>query len=155
RPADAQGPARIYFTAGRRLIALDASAGKTVAAFGAAGEVEMPVVYNGAPALFDDLVIVGSNSPPGSVRAFDARSGAELWTFEAVPKPAELGYDSWKGPPSRDRSNVLHWAFSFTIDIDRGLLYAVFGSPGPDDHYGGNRVGDNLFGDSIVALDVH
>jgi len=154
RPADEQSAARIYFTAGRRLIALDAASGKAVATFGAAGEVEMPVVYNGAPAVFEDLVIVGSNSPTGSVRAFDARSGAELWTFDAVPRVGEPGYDTWKGPPSRERSNVLHWAFSFTIDVDRGLLYAVFGSPGPNDHYGGDRAGDNLFGDSIVALDV-
>jgi quinoprotein glucose dehydrogenase len=154
RPADEQSAARIYFTAGRRLIALDAASGKPVATFGAAGEVEMPVAYNGAPAVFGDLVIVGSNSPPGSVRAFDARSGAELWAFDAVPKIGEAGYDTWKGAPSPERSNVLHWAFSLTIDVDRALLYAVFGSPGPNDHYGGDRAGDNLFGDSIVALDV-
>ncbi|HZF28348.1 MAG TPA: PQQ-binding-like beta-propeller repeat protein [Gammaproteobacteria bacterium] len=154
RPGDAQNASRIYFTAGRRLIALDASTGKKVATFGAAGEIEMPVVYNGAPALFEDLLIVGANSAPGSVRAFDARTGAQVWTFEAVPRRGELGYDTWNGAPSRDRSSVLHWSFSFTIDADRGLLYAVFDSPGPDDHYGGNRVGDNLFGDSIVALDA-
>src|SRR5690349_12840571 len=59
RPADAQAAARIYFTAGRRLIALDAASGKAVATFGTAGVVDMPVVYNGAPAVFDDIVFVG------------------------------------------------------------------------------------------------
>jgi quinoprotein glucose dehydrogenase len=154
RPGDAVDPARLYFTVGRRLIALDASTGKKIATFGTAGEVEMPVVYNGAPALFEDLVIVGSNTAPGSVRAFDARTGAAAWAFDAVPRPGTPGYDTWGAAPSRDRASLLHWAFSFTIDVDRGLLYAVFDSPGPLDHYGGDRLGDNLFGDTIVALDV-
>src|SRR5262249_29919547 len=76
------------------------------------------------------------------------------WAFDSVPRPGALGYDTWSVAPSRDSSSALHWAFSFTIDVDRGLLYAVFDSPGPDDHYGGNRLGSNLFGNTIVALDV-
>jgi quinoprotein glucose dehydrogenase len=129
-PGDTQTRARLFFTAGRRLIALDAGTGRKAPGFGMGGEVEMPVVYNSAPTRFENLLVVGSNGPPGSVRAFDARTGAQVWVFDSVP------------------------GFSMTVDIDRAILYAVFESPGPDDYYGGNRPGDTLFGNSIVALDV-
>jgi quinoprotein glucose dehydrogenase len=153
-PGDGDVPARVYFTSGRRLIALDAATGNKAIAFGAAGEIEMPVVYNAAPTRFENLLIVGSNSPPGSVRAFDARSGAEIWLFRSVPQPGEIGHETWRGEAWRDQPNLLHWPFSFTIDVDRGLLYAAFESPGPEDHFGGDRPGDNLFGNSVVALDA-
>jgi len=143
---------RVFFTAGRRLIALDAASGLKAIAFGNRGEVEMRVVYNAAPTRFENLLIVGSNSPPGSVRAFDARTGAEIWVFESVPKPGEPGHETWQSNAWLDQPNLLHWPFSFTIDADRALLYAAFESPGPDDYYGGDRPGDNLFGNSIVAL---
>ena len=103
---------------------------------------------------FENLLIVGSNSAPGSVRAFDARTGAEIWVFESVPKPGEPGHETWQSDAWREQPNLLHWPFSFTIDADRALLYASFESPGPDDYYGGDRPGDNLFGNSIVALDA-
>ena len=153
-PGQQDTPARLFFTSGRRLIALNAGTGRRAAGFGNAGEIQMPVVYNGAPTRFENLLIVGSNSPPGSVRAFDARTGTEVWVFNSVPQPGELGHETWKSDGWRDHPNLLHWAFSFTVDVDRGLLYASFESPGPDDYYGGNRPGDNLFGNSIVALDV-
>jgi quinoprotein glucose dehydrogenase len=144
----------VFFTAGRRLVALDAATGRKAESFGADGEIEMAVVYNAAPTAFENLLIVGSNSTPGSVRAFDARSGEQVWVFESVPKPGEPGHETWASDAWRGQPSLLHWPFSFTIDIDRALLYAVFESPGPDDYYGGNRPGDNLFGNSIVALDV-
>ena len=151
----AQGVApRVFFTSGRRLIALDAGTGRLALEFGTAGEIEMAVVYNSAPTCFENLLIVGSNSPPGSVRAFDAVRGEQVWLFESVPKPGELGHDTWQSDAWRNQPNLLHWPFSFTIDIDRALLYAIFESPGPGDYYGGDRPGDNLFGNSVVALGV-
>ncbi len=149
----AMGP-RIFFTSGRRLVALDADNGRKVRGFGSDGEIEMAAAYDAAPTRFDNLLIVGSNSPPGSVRAYDARSGQQVWAFASVPGPGEPGSETWQGGDSSDQPNLLHWAFSLTIDVERELLYAVFESPGPDDYYGGNRPGDTLFGDSIVALDV-
>jgi glucose dehydrogenase len=153
-PGELGVPARVFFTAGRRLVALDAARGFRSSFFGNGGEVEMPIVYNAAPTPFENLLIVGSNTPPGSVRAFDARTGAEIWAFESVPKPGEAGHETWASDTGRDQRQVLHWPFSFTIDADRALLYASFASPGPGEHYGGDRPGDNLFGNSIVALDA-
>ncbi len=153
-PGHADAPARLFFTSGRRLIALDAATGVRVLEFGRDGEIEMPVVFNSGPTRFEDLLIVGSNSAPGSVRAFNARTGTEVWVFNSVPQPGEVGHETWQSDAWRDQPNLLHWPFSFTIDVDRGILYAAFESAGPDDFYGGDRPGDNLFANSIVALDV-
>jgi quinoprotein glucose dehydrogenase len=146
-PGDENSPARVIFTAGRRLIALTPAVGER-------DWRDMPVGYLGAPVVYENLVIVGSNSAPGSVRAFDVHTGDEAWVFRAVPGPGEVGHDTWENDSWRDHPNLLHWAFSLTVDADRGLVYAVFESPGPDDYYGGNRPGDNLFGNSVVALDA-
>jgi quinoprotein glucose dehydrogenase len=153
-PGELGVAARVFFTSGRRLIALNAANGFKASSFGNDGEVEMRVVYNAAPTRFENLLIVGSNSAPGSVRAFDARTGQEIWVFESVPKPEEFGHETWESDAWVDQPNLLHWPFSFTVDADRALLYASFESPGPDDYYGGDRPGDTLFGNSIVALDV-
>ena len=153
-PGDPLTAPRIFFTSGRRLIALDANTGRKATAFGVGGEVAMPVVYYAAPTRFESLLIVGSNTAPGSVRAYDARTGDQVWSFSSVPQAGEPGNDTWQNDAWRTQSNVLSWAFSFTIDVDRGILYAPFESPGPDDNYGGDRPGANLFGDTLVALDV-
>ena len=153
-PGEPDVPPRVFFTAGRRMIALDAATGRKATAFGSNGEIEMPVVYNAAPTRFENLLIVGSNSPPGSVRAFDARTGAEAWAFQSVPRPGETGHETWGSDAWAEQPNVLHWPFSFTIDVDRALLYASFESPGPNDYFGGDRPGANLFGNSIVALNA-
>ncbi len=82
-PGDAATAARIFFTTGRTLVALDAATGQKAAAFGRNGEVSMPTTYNAAPTRFEDLVLVGSNSPPGGVRAYDARSGPSVGRLPA------------------------------------------------------------------------
>ena len=133
-PGDAGAPARIFFTAGRTLVALDAATGQKAPAFGNAGEVSMPAAYAGAPTRFEDLLIVGSNGPPGGVRAYDARSGEERWSFTGA-------------------STLLHPASSLTVDVDRALLYAVFAGPEPDVFYGGERADEDPHQSSVVALD--
>jgi len=153
RPGDRDAPAEVFFTAGRRLIALDAATGHKALAFGGTGEIEMPVVYNGAPTRFENLLIVGSNSPPGGVRAFDARTGAPVWVFDAVPQADEPGRETW-GARSAERASVLGWSFSFTVDVDRALLYVALAGPAPNDGFGGDRPGDNLYANSVVALDA-
>jgi len=135
-PGDDAAGARIFFTAGRTLVALDALTGQKVVAFGSAGEVAMPSAYTGAPTRFEDLIVVGSNGPPGGVRAYDVRGGAERWRFVGAP-------------------TLVHPASSLTVDVDRALLYAVFAGPEPDLFYGGERgAGADPYLNSVVALDA-
>jgi glucose dehydrogenase len=158
-PGDGALQPRIFFTSGRRLIALDAKAGTPANGFGANGEIDLGIPYNSVPFIYKNIIVVGANSPagaPGGIgdpRAYDARTGAKLWQFHAVPQPGEPGHDTWDGDSWRDRLGVNAWPFYFTMDEQRGLLYVPLASPIPDD-YGGDRKGANLFGNSIVALDI-
>ncbi len=152
-PGDRDAAAEVFFTAGRRLIALDAATGHKALSFGGTGEIEMSVVYNGAPTRFENLLIVGSNGQPGGVRAFDARTGAPVWVFDAVPQADEPGRETWGGR-SAERASVVGWSFSFTVDVDRALLYVSLGGPSTDEGFGGDRPGDNLYANSVVALDA-
>ncbi len=150
---------RIIFMAGRRLIALDANSGTPVASFGNSGEVDVNMPYNSVPLIFRNVVVIGANSPPGAIggignpRAYDVRTGAKLWEFNAVPQPGEVGHETWEGDSWKDRLGVNAWPFYFTVDDRRGLLYVPLASPVPD-AYGGDRKGANLFGNSVVALDI-
>jgi quinoprotein glucose dehydrogenase len=146
-PGDDDHPYRLYITAARRLIALSPATGDTFTMI-------MPTRYDGAPLVYGNLIIVGSNGAPGSVTAFDAITGTQAWQFRSTPQPGEPGHETWLSDAWRNQPNLFHWAFSLTLDSERGLLYAAFESPGPLDYYGGDRPGDNLFGDSIVALEV-
>ena len=152
-------PPQIIFTAGRRLMALDAGTGAPVTGFGRAGEVDLIVPYNSVPLVYENVVVVGANTPRGTIggignaRAFDARTGVKLWEFSSVPQPGMVGHDTWEGDSWRDRLGVNAWPFYFTVDEQRGLLYLPLASPIPS-AYGGDRKGANLFGNSVVAVDV-
>jgi quinoprotein glucose dehydrogenase len=153
-----------------RLIALDAATGRPCSDFGAAGEVDLRV---GIAPLYDDweynvtspgtvvgdLIVVGSSiadtlrpdSPPGDVRAFDVRTGALRWTFHTLPHPGEPGYETWEtGIALSGAANV--WS-TITADLERGLVFLPVSTPSPD-FYGGDRVGVNLYSDSVVALEA-
>ncbi|MBI3492423.1 MAG: PQQ-binding-like beta-propeller repeat protein [Acidobacteria bacterium] len=152
-------PSRIIFTAGRRLIALNANTGTPFAGFGTNGEVDMVVPYNSVPLVYKEVLVVGANSPPGAIggvgnpRAFDSRTGVKLWEFSAVPQPGDVGHETWEGDSWKGRLGVNAWPFYFTLDEQRGLVYVPLASPVPGS-YGGDRKGANLFGNSVVALDV-
>lgn len=170
--------ARIFHgTPDGRLISLDASTGQPDAGFGTNGIVDLRIdaddapagqrrdlsrlLYGvtSAPAIFEDLVIVGVSlgegpgpALSGDIRAFDARTGRERWRFHTVPRPGEHGHDTWTGDAWRHRGGVNAWS-GFTVDNRRGLVFAGLGSAAFD-FYGGDRLGDNLFANSVLALDA-
>jgi quinoprotein glucose dehydrogenase len=143
----------------RRLIALDARDGSVAAGFGTNGEVDIGVPYNSVPGVFRNVVVVGANTPPGTIggignaRAFDARTGAGLWEFSSVAQPGSVGNDTWEGDSWKGRLGANAWPFYFTIDEQRGLLFLPLASPIPG-AFGGDRKGANLFGNSVVAVDA-
>jgi glucose dehydrogenase len=160
-PGDRNNPPRIVFTADHRLIGLNAKTGKIDPGFGKEGEVDTVVAYQASPTVYKNLILVGANvasensgvGEPGDTRAYDARTGAKLWNFHSVPSTGEPGNNTWEGDGWKDRSGVHQWSFSFVVDAQRNLIYTMFASPAYD-YWGGDRKGDNLFGNSVVALDA-
>jgi quinoprotein glucose dehydrogenase len=163
--------ARLFLgTLDARLIALDAASGKPCAGFGHDGTVNLldgivpladPREYNvtSPPTVVGDVVVVGSsiadllrpNAPPGDVRGFDARTGALRWTFHTIPHAGEPGYETWEnGTQLAGAANV--WS-TITADLARGLVFLPV-STATDDFYAGDRLGANLYSDSVVALDA-
>jgi glucose dehydrogenase len=158
-PGENGTPARILYTAGRRLVALDAASGELATDFGQSGEIDLLIPYNSVPMIFENTVVIGANTPQGAAggignaRAFDARNGEKVWEFNSVPQPGELGHDTWEGDSWIGRLGANAWPFYFTVDEQRGLLYIPLASPIPF-AYGGDRAGTNLFANSLVAVDI-
>jgi quinoprotein glucose dehydrogenase len=165
---------RLLYMAGGYLTAVDARTGQPVASFGDGGRVDLRVALresgrdlpNVAPLqptnpgrVFEDLVIVplpaqsaGYDSNPGDVHAYDVRTGALRWTFHALPRDGEPGADTWPAGAWKTHGGVHNWS-ELTIDERRGIAYIPFGT-GRFDFYGGDRPGNNLFANSLVALDA-
>jgi quinoprotein glucose dehydrogenase len=163
----------LYGTVDGRLYALDAETGKTYPDFGTGGFVDLRA--NGAcawandptwgarvtspPAVYKDLVIVGwglpespSKGPTGDVRAYNVRTGKLAWTFHTVPRPGEEGHETWEGDSWKERAGTNVWSL-MSVDEERGLVFLPVGSP-TYDFYGGDRKGQNLFGNCLVALNA-
>jgi quinoprotein glucose dehydrogenase len=159
-PGDRNTPERVIVTAGRRLLAFDAATGKPSEGFGTNGEVDMVVPYNGTPTIFKNVIMLGANvnevpqGPPGDTRAFDAVTGKKLWEFHTVPRPGEAGHETWLDEGWRERSGTNTWGFSETVDEARGIAYLPIAGPASN-YYGGDRPGNNLFGNSVVAVDIN
>lgn len=111
-----------------------------------------------APAIFENLVVVGFSvsegyvSAPGDIRAFDVRTGKQAWRFHTVPQPGEFGHDNWPNDSWKDRGGVNAWG-GVRIDQKSGIVFAGLGSAAHD-FYGGDRPGDNLFANCTIALDA-
>ena len=162
---------RVVFGARSFLYAIDASTGRPVEAFGDGGRIDlreglgrdlsgdmMGVTVTTPATVFEDLILIGGRvneiegAAPGHVRAFDARTGALRWTFRTIPRPGEFGYETWPADAWETVGGANSWA-GITIDPERGLAFVPTGSATPD-FYGGDRLGDNLFANCLVALDV-
>jgi len=151
-----------------KLFSLDARTGKLDHTFGKQGVVDLregierdltKLTYGAtsAPAVLGDLVILGFSvdegfaSAPGDMRAFNVRTGKEVWRFHTVPQPGEFGHESWAGDLWKNRGGVNAWS-GVRVDPKRGLVFVGLGSAAHD-FYGGDRHGDNLFANCVVALD--
>lgn len=166
----------LFITPGYRLVALDATTGRPVPGFGTGGIVDLKadddqkmdleaadIGYQSAPIVANGVIVVGAahsagQRPPsrinvkGSVRGYDARTGKKLWTFHTVPRPGETGSETWLRDSAAYTGNTGAWA-QMSADEQLGLVYVPTEMP-TNDAYGGHRPGDNLFADSIVALDI-
>ena len=157
-PGDADTPARILFMNRSQLIAVDAATGEPVDGFGDDGYVDVGVPYGGTPTVWRDVAIIGAavlelpQGPPGNPRAFDVRTGRKLWEFQTVPRAGEPWNETW-GDGWEDRSGTNMWAFSATVDAERGIAYLPISGPAPN-YYGGGRPGANVYANSIVAVDA-
>jgi glucose dehydrogenase len=168
-PGDRNNPPRILFTAGHKMIALNANTGKLDPGFGQEGEMIMDVPFAGVPTVYKNTIVVGMNvfgpgeehahpqdevpgGLPGDSRAYDARTGKKLWDFHAIPRRGETGFDTWPEDAWKGHAGNNMWSYSTTIDEQRGIVYMPMGGPAAN-YYGGDRKGDNLFANTVVALD--
>lgn len=167
------GKLRIFLNSRYRLICLDAMTGRPVESFGDHGTVDISrglvweiqkrhYTQTSPPVIYKDLVILGNgvgdrliykNDPPGDIRAFDARSGKQAWSFRTIPQAGEVGHDTWKDGATSFTGHTNAWA-PMTLDEGRGLLYVPVGTPS-NDFYGGRRLGAGLFGETLVCLDAN
>jgi quinoprotein glucose dehydrogenase len=161
-PGDATHPPRIVVMVGQRLLALDANTGKPELTFGNAGFVDTGVPWNGVPLIYKNAIILGvydveitQGDRPGDTRAFDVLSGDKLWQFVSVAQPGDPNHAAaWLDDGWKKRQGVNHWGWYFTVDEQRDILYTTFGSPAGN-YWGGDRPGSNLYGNSVVALDIN
>ena len=160
---------RVLFNYRNRLYALDRTTGRPIPTFGDSGWVDLrqglgrPVeglsVSASTPGVvFEDLLIMGSSVPeqlpsaPGDIRAFDINTGKLRWSFHTIPHPGEPGYETWPPDAWRVAGGANAWS-GVTLDKARGMLFAATGSASYD-FYGANRAGDNLYANSVLALDA-
>src|SRR5499427_4269672 len=162
---------RLLYINGGFLTAVDVATGKTIEAFGEKGKVDIRLGLNrditgvrplqtGNPGrIYENLIILslpagGAQyvSNPGDTHAYDVRTGKLAWTFHSVPEKGEVGAETWPEATLANGGGVHNWS-ELTVDEARGIVYIPFGTARYD-FYGGNRVGNNLFGNSIVALDA-
>ncbi len=162
---DGEGGARLFYTAGRILIALDPATGEPVDTFGDGGRLDLtPAGESGslsvtAPGVvFEDRLVFGFSTSesdgalPGSIRAFDAGTGDLLWQFNSIPRPDDPGAETW-APGSLENAGGANTWTAMTLDEERGVLFVPTGSATPD-FYGGRRPGDNLYANCLLALDA-
>lgn len=156
---------RVFTSAGTWLYALDARTGKPVRTFGDNGSIHLgrglglgglPSVRMNTPGVvYRDLLIVGGLIPEdvaGGIRAFDVRTGELKWTFRTIPRPGEPGYDTWPADAWKTAGGVSDWS-GHSVDQARGIVYVSTETAGPD-FWGGDRYGENLFANSVIALDA-
>ena len=162
--------ARIFFSVGKDLFSIDAKTGQPDSDFGEGGKVNLNYGLGRDPAslsvsasspgmVYQNLLIMGSttgegyDAAPGHIRAYDVQSGDIAWTFHTIPQPGEFGYDTWPEDAYKTAGGANVWG-GMSLDEERGVVYMPTGSAAYD-FYGGNREGENLFANCIIALDAN
>jgi quinoprotein glucose dehydrogenase len=160
---------RIFTGVGSFLYALNAPTGKVLQTFGESGRIDLRKGLGGdytrhsfsltSPGIvYKDIIIVGGKEPeehpaaPGDIRAFDVHTGALRWAFHTIPHPGEFGYSTWPKDAWINAGAANNWA-GMALDAKRGIVYAPTGSAVPD-LYGADRAGDDLFANTLLALDA-
>ncbi len=162
---------RLFTINGGYLTAIDARNGQTILSFGDNGRTDLrggldfdytdvpPIQTNNPGRIFENIMIVplmrsGSDYAyvPGDIHAYDVRTGKLLWQFHTIPRPGEFGYDTWPKDFWQRNGGGINWN-ELSIDEKRGIAYVPTGT-GKWDYYGGDRVGQNLFANSTIALDA-
>jgi glucose dehydrogenase len=151
------------------LYCLDPEIGKPIASFGESGRIDLrkglrgdfekqSIVLTTPGIIYKDLIIVGGRNPethpapPGDVRAFDVRTGKLVWSFHTIPHPGELGYETWPVDAWKTAGAANNWA-GMALDRELGIVYVPTGSA-VFDFYGGDRLGDDLYANTLLALDA-
>jgi quinoprotein glucose dehydrogenase len=145
-PGDRTNPARILYTVGTKMFALNAATGNIDPGFGKEGVVDIEITWGGAPYVYKNLIIMGNNNgersdgPAGNTKVYDARNGAELWRFKTMVQPDDKNYPgSWLDHSDQhSRAGLNVWGWYFTVDEQRDLLYMPVGGPAGN-YYGGDR----------------
>ncbi len=162
---------RILFGAGQWLQAVDADTGQLIESFGDGGRVNLAdgmgrdvtgfaIQANTPGIVHGDLIVMGMRlgegpapAAPGPIRAYNVRTGALVWTFNTIPRPGEPGHETWPAEAWQHVGGVNVWT-GMSVDHERGLLFAPTGSAAFD-FWGGDRVGDNLYANCLLALDIN
>jgi quinoprotein glucose dehydrogenase len=165
-----QDDKRIFYTAGSYLYCINATTGKTVNSFGDKGKLDLHdglgrdvkdlfVTASSPPIIYNDILITGTrvdegqHAAPGHIRAYNVRTGKQLWIFHTIPYPGEDGYESWDDPNAYKFIGGANVWSGFSMDVKRGIVYGCTGSASYD-WYGGKRLGNNLYADCLLALDA-
>ncbi len=166
-----ESSARIFYSAGDRLYVVSPSDGRLITSFGEAGSISLRkglehpniddlfVVNNTPGIVHKDLIIVGSRvsesvgAAPGHIRAFDVKTGDLRWIFHTIPRPGERGYETWPPDAYQRMGGANAWS-GFSLDNENEIVYVPTGSASYD-FYGGDRLGDNLFANCIIALNAN
>ncbi|MEM1257427.1 MAG: pyrroloquinoline quinone-dependent dehydrogenase [Bacteroidota bacterium] len=160
---------RLFFASGFRLYSVSAKTGEPISTFGDNGSIDlraglgrditqMAVYANTPGAIYENLIIMGTRvgegpgSSPGHIRAYNVFTGKIEWTFHTIPQPGEYGYASWPKEAYRTVGGANSWAGN-AVDLERGIVYFPTGSAAFD-WYGGDRHGENLFANCLLALDA-
>ena len=150
-PGDARSPARIVASTQNKLVALDVKTGVPIKDFGENGFVDMGAAMTSPPAIYKDLLITPSDRP--IIRAWNARTGALVWTFNLIAQPGDPGHETWENDAWKTIGGTNVWGY-LTVDAQQGVVYIPNSIAGAD-YIGIPRPGNNLYGTSLVAVDAN